>query len=577
MKSIIKPQFSHLLILLLIVFFRNSIGELTQGYKDSTDQIIENLRKRDCIIEYSFDGGAASDTGLSVSVKQIRHHFGFGAAINWDSGFVKVGKEKYGNLVKEYFEWATPEDEMKWYYTDTTGGTPCGPQFYDHADSLVEWCLRNDINVRGHNLFWNERVEFQAYCARPYGPYGSDESTEIEDLKPGQRDAFIGEMESRLDDMVTRYKDKVKHWDAVNEIVHFTTDNSAPREVRTPGLLATWTEKTGNDGAEVFNWVMEYARDIDPTVKMCVNEYNVIEKEHDEQAYISMINKINQGAREDAKINIIGFEGHFGDLISRTPNGNYAGYEKLVNDIAEGVDLDNSEMEFWFTEVDWNNNAPGNTADNMEELLRFAFSREDFGGVLLWIWWEGRRWRDDLVSFLVDKNFNATETGLRWKELKDELWSTDTAGKMREDAKFGFRGFHGKYLVTTEKGNCTQTDTVYLEPGTEEASIQIELKKENFSDCITVNTRQGNEPQVGFSEKTKFTINGNIISFRHAPLDNSNIYFAVYSLNGKLISKTPLNLAYNNISGIMKSGCVVYRIETDNQVLYSNVGVQFKR
>lgn len=339
MKCTVGRIINALLLALMPGLFFSSEAALTQAFKDATDKAIDSVRRSDCEISFQFKGNDVIDTGITVSAKLIRHHFGFGGAICWDSGFVKVGKEKYGNAVKEYFEWCTPENEMKWYYNDTTGGTPCDPGDYSHGDSIVQWCLRNGLKVRGHNLFWNERVEFQAYCARPYGPYHpTDESTQIKTLSASEREQFIEEMVTRITDMVTLFKGRVSHWDAVNEIVHFTTDDDGARVVKTPGLLATWTGKTKNNGAEVFNWILEMADSIDPDVKLCVNEYNVIEQNHDEDAYIAMIKEINKNAK-NAKIDIIGLEAHFGSLVSREASGSYPGYESLVNKISNELNL----------------------------------------------------------------------------------------------------------------------------------------------------------------------------------------------------------------------------------------------
>jgi len=546
--------------------FFSSEAALTQAFKDATDKAIDSIRRSDCEITFQYKGKDVVDTGISVSAKLIRHHFGFGGAICWDSGFVKVGKEKYGNAVKEYFEWCTPENEMKWYYNDTTGGTPCTPGDYSHGDSIVQWCLKNGLKVRGHNLFWNERVEFQAYCARPYGPYHpTDESTQIKTLSASEREQFIEEMVTRVTDMVTLFKGRVSHWDAVNEIVHFTTDDDGARVVKTPGLLATWTGKTKNNGAEVFNWILEMADSIDPDVKLCVNEYNVIEENHDEDAYINMIKEINKNAK-NAKIDIIGLEAHFGGLVSREASGNYPGYERLINKMSKELNLDqDTSMKFWFTEVDWNQS--GNTADLMEELMRFAYSRNDFGGLLLWIWWQGRLWRDDLKSFLVDNDFKPTETGKRWKKLKDTLWTTDTLVKSDGDGKCKFKGFQGTYVITTKLGSSSQVDTIELLPGPLSEKV-ITLDPSKF-DIVSVRHQKQNSKAMVEINGRKITLNKNI---------SAPVSLSIYSLSGKLISRIPINADNRTIQRIATpAGCHLLRLEAGNSLIYSDVSVKLAR
>jgi len=545
--------------------FFSSEAALTQAFKDATDKAIDSIRRSDCEISFKFKGKEVIDTGISVSAKLIRHHFGFGGAICWDSGFVKVGKEKYGNAIKEYFEWCTPENEMKWYYNDTTGGTPCAPGDYRDGDSIVQWCLGNGLKVRGHNLFWNERVEYQAYCARPYGPYNSEDSSrEIKELSSSEREQFIEEMTTRVNDIVTLFKGRVSHWDAVNEIVHFTTgkDNNP---VKMPGLLATWTGKTKNNGAEVFNWVLEMADSIDPDVKLCVNEYNVIEQGHDEDAYISMIKEINNNAK-NAKIDIVGLEGHFGGMVSREANGNYPGYESLVNKISQQLNLaQDTSMKLWFTEIDWNQS--GNTADLMEELLRFTYSRNDFGGMLLWIWWQGRMWRDDLKSYLIDKDFKPTETGKRWKKLKDTLWTTDTLVKSDEEGKCKFKGFQGTYVVTTKLGSSSQVDTIELLPGSLSERV-IDLDPTKF-DLVSVRHQRPNQRAMVEINGRKITLDKNL---------SAPVSLSVYSLSGKLISRIPINADTRTIQRIATpAGCHLLRLEAGNTLIYSDVSVKLAR
>jgi GH35 family endo-1,4-beta-xylanase len=536
-------------------------ADLTEQYKQATDAKIETLRKRNCELTIlNMQNQPASN--VTVSIKQINHAFGFGASVCWDSGFVKLGKDVYGNLVKKYFEWVTPENEMKWYYTDQTGGQPCAPGVYDHADSLVDWSLANGINIRGHNLFWNERVEFQAYCARPYGPYDEvDSSRLIKSLTVDQQAAFLGEMGTRINELVTRYNGKVKHWDAVNEVVHFTTDNNGTREVKVPGLLATWTNKTGNSGAEIFNWIMDTARALDPNVKLCVNEYNIIEQAHQENDYITMIKNINNGAKANAKIDIVGLEGHFGSLVSRTQSGSYPGYESLINTIATGLDIKNTTMKFWFTEIDWNQS--GNTADKMEEMLRFAYSREDFGGMLLWIWWGGRLWRDDLVSFLVDKDLNETETGARWRGLVKDTWMTKTfADTSDANGRCAFRGFQGDYRITMTVDNVV-VDTVFtLGPGTDTLKWQI-IALPASTDRVRNST----------SSSSRICINGKTLTFNRLSSETGPLFLSVYSLSGKLVMRRSIDpVQSKGVSIPLPVGCHLYRIGTEKNAVYTTMG-----
>lgn len=222
-------------------------------------------------------------------------------------------------------------------------------------------------------------------------------------------------------------------------------------------------------------------------------------------------------------------------------------------------------MKLWFTEVDWNQS--GNTADLMEELMRFAYSRNDFGGLLLWIWWQGRLWRDDLKSFLVDTDFKPTETGKRWKKLKDTLWTTDTLVKSDGDGKCKFKGFQGTYVVTTKLGSSSQVDTIELLPGPLTEKV-ITLDPSKFDIVNVRHQRQNSRAMVEINGR-RITLNKNI---------SAPVTLSIYSLSGKLISRIPINADNRVIQRFATpAGCHIYRLEAGNTVIYSDVSVKLAR
>ena len=228
------------------------------------------------------------------------------------------------------------------------------------------------------------------------------------------------------------------------------------------------------------------------------------------------------------------------------------------------LDQDTS-MKFWFTEIDWNQS--GNTADLMEELMRFAYSRNDFGGLLLWIWWQGRLWRDDLKSFLVDNDFKPTETGKRWKKLKDTLWTTDTLVKSDGDGKCKFKGFQGTYVITTKLGSSSQVDTIELLPGPLSEKV-ITLDPSKF-DIVSVRHQKQNSKAMVEINGRKITLNKNI---------SAPVSLSIYSLSGKLISRIPINADNRTIQRIATpAGCHLLRLEAGNTLIYSDVSVKLAR
>jgi hypothetical protein len=233
-------------------------------------------------------------------------------------------------------------------------------------------------------------------------------------------------------------------------------------------------------------------------------------------------------------------------------NGSYSGYESLVNTIAQGVNINNGTMKFWFTEVDWNNQSPGNAADNLEELMRFAFARKDFGGILLWVWWQGNLWRDDLSSHLANTDFSTNATGRRWKKLKDTLWSTNASGSTAANGDYTFKGFFGTY----------------------EINIGQNTYKVDFLPDSTVVSIPITSIQKSLGEKS-FWLNGEKALANLALHESDPVFLATYSVSGKLLSKIPLKSG-TRLEPVSHppAGCFIYRIQSDKKIFYTARGLR---
>jgi hypothetical protein len=90
--------------------FSSSLAQLTPQFKAETDKKIDSLRKGDITISVK---NPTPVSGAQVTVKQVRHHFGFGAALPF-APLKRDSAVAYGKTFCKYFEWATPENEMKW-------------------------------------------------------------------------------------------------------------------------------------------------------------------------------------------------------------------------------------------------------------------------------------------------------------------------------------------------------------------------------------------------------------------------------------------------------------------------------
>ncbi len=511
-----RSYFNSFMLISAVTFILPAVAsaELSQDFINQTNSSIDTLRKRECILTLRHNNQISADK--AIIIRQLRNHFGFGAATPWWP-FKKAGidRDKYASCFLRYFEWATPENEMKWEYINSAEDW----ENYDDADSLVNWCLANDIKVRGHCLFWNEDEKWLPPWAR-----------EITDPA-----LFKAAMKRRIEGTVSHYKGKVAHWDAINEIIH-----TLQHTVEIPGMLA---RRSGDP--DIFAWIIKSAREIDPYAKMCVNEYNVIELASDAKAYIEEIKSIES---KGARIDIVGLEGHFTTYMER--NSYLERIDTIVNSLPG--------KEFWLTEVDFNIDT-SIRADKMEELMRTCFAHPAIGGLILWVWWEGNRWGGH-SSFLVDSNLTENELGARWKSVRDE-WRTNTEGTTNAEGVYAFRGFHGKYEASVEIDGTVYTDTFYLEPGKGAKTVELDIG----TDIGTIRNKNI------LTDNMIFNINGKSIEAKLSATSRRPIRLSVYDLTGRLVYSMPV-IIENSRAAVrynVPGGCHILRLEAGRDILYT--------
>jgi endo-1,4-beta-xylanase len=492
----------------VLLFTVHSNAELTAEFIAETDAAIEKLRKRDCSITLSVNGVPL--TGKDISIVQAKNDFGFGACIT-RLGFTK-DSVNYGNAFKKYFDWATPENEMKWTTTEEMDDY----QDWSSGDYIVDWCNSNGIKVRGHNLFWNEHDGWIPGWTKT--------------LDAPQ---FKAAMKRRITSAMTHYKGRVAHWDIINEIIH-------ARGGTTP--LVTMLDSLSGDPA-IFSWILKEARAIDSVAKFTINEYNVVEYWSSASIFA---NKINGLLADGAPLDIVGLEGHFGDSLIRSR------YTERLDTITTAL-----PRPIWLTEVDFS--VPVEVrADKTEELLRTSFAHPNVGGVIFWVWWEGRKWRAQLTSTLVDSNFVENDLGTRWSALRDK-WKTTKDGVTDNAGTFTFRGFQGEYVAWYKEGEKLYAAPFYLEPGTGAKELDVNLKDTVLS-VKQARSAPGHFCVVAFGQMI--------------PLDKraagKPLTVSVYSLSGRQISSQVFPAGVRQLElGKSSRGCNVIRICTPDAVVFT--------
>jgi hypothetical protein len=107
-----------------------------------------------------------------------------------------------------------------------------------------------------------------------------------------------------------------------------------------------------------------------------------------------------------------------------------------------------------------------------------------------------------------------------------KLWTTTASGTTDASGKYAFRGFQGKYVVTTTIAGQNQIDTIYLEPGQSVKSCAIAIRGTG----IAVNDAPG-------SAFMTIRINGKPIVLKNIAPGKKPLFVSMYSTSGRLLSR----------------------------------------
>ncbi|MEU9834715.1 endo-1,4-beta-xylanase [Streptosporangium sp. NPDC048047] len=206
----------------------------------------------------------------------------------------------YKQILSSEFGQLTVGNTMKWQYTEPSQG-----RFdYEQADAIVALAEANGQTVRGHTLVWHNQLP-DWVAAVP-------------------ADRLPGVMRDHITDEVTHFRNRVVHWDVVNEA--FEEDGSRRQTV--------FQQKIGNGYiAEAF----KAARAADPNVKLYYNDYNIEGVGPKSDAVYEMVKSFKQ---QGVPIDGVGMQAHL--ILGQVP----ATMQRNIQRFADlGVDVAVTELD----------------------------------------------------------------------------------------------------------------------------------------------------------------------------------------------------------------------------------------
>ena len=287
---------------------------------------------------------AAAGT-LGAAAAQSGRYFGTAIAAG------RLGDSTYTTIAGREFNMVTPENEMKPDATEPQRG-----QFnFSSGDQIYNWATQHGMKVRGHTLAWHSQ-------------------------QPGWMQSLSGSslrqaMIDHINGVMTHYKGKLAYWDVVNEA--FNEDGSR-RQSNLQG--------TGNDWIEV---AFRTARNADPSVKLCYNDYNIENWSYAKTQ--GVYNMIRDFKSRGVPIDCVGLQTHFTGGSSLP--GNFQ--TTLSSFAALGVDVA-------LTEVDVTNASTSQYAG----LTQACVNVPRCVGITVWGVRDSDSWRSGESPLLFDGNGN---------------------------------------------------------------------------------------------------------------------------------------------------------------------------
>ncbi|KAK6916706.1 Glycoside hydrolase family 10 domain [Dillenia turbinata] len=386
-----------------------------EEWKINQQYIINKERKRATTIHVSNEEGEIIE-GAEITIEQVSKEFPFGSAI---AGTI-LDNLPYQKWFVKRFNAAVFENELKWYATEKEQGHVN----YTISDQMMNFVRANQIIARGHNIFWEDPKYNPAWVRNLTGS----------ELKSA--------VNSRIQSLMSQYKDEFIHWDVSNELLHFDF----------------YEQRLGHNATLDF---FKTAHESDPLATLFLNEYNVVETCDDVNStvdtYISRFKELKRGG---ANMDGIGLESHFD--VPNLP---------LMRGIIDK--LATLRLPIWLTEVDIKKKfGQEMQAVYLEKVLREGFSHPSVNGIMLWCAWHSN---GCYQMCLTDNNFENLPCGdVVDKVLKE--WQTGVLkGFSDEHGSYSFFGFLGDYRVNVEYKNRTADASFSLSQGDETRHFNIQL------------------------------------------------------------------------------------------------------
>ena len=414
---------------------------------------IPKIRQRDVRIQFLNRNGHPLKN-KEVKIEQLNHQFLFGDN-NWKmsemvrNGMAETDRLKY---YRKRFAEILNSLNTTVYWTERPRNDAAKTQDFqgevqwDDFEESVNWANANGLVAKGHPMYWTVPKAIPEWLAKyPY-------------------ETHMKFVEVRIRNMAARFKNRVKIWDAVNEMLW------EPHPRYLSKRQWPWWE-TNENMVDYIGKVISWAREEDPNALYTINDYGLSSTKFGEKTaqngkvvnarvqrkrYIELMKRLGDTG---VSPNLMGIQCHTGWL---TPTQQVAFYDEMSE---AGVPL--TVTEFWanINELknvsqnavegeEWRSFAGNKKYESMNEseleeirdnyilnYLTCAFGHPNIHSFYFW------GFINVAVKFrnVYDSSHEIQPIFNKIHELIHKEWKTELELKTDENGMVNFRGFCGDY------------------------------------------------------------------------------------------------------------------------------------
>ena len=402
-------NFRETVICLLVILSLDFISpqKIKAQYPGINDSIAKH-RKGELIIR--------AKKGSKVVVEQMRHEFWFGCAIpnSLAGGMSQDNQKKFREKFLENFNAAATENALKWMIME--------PQKdkvnYAVVDSILNWTEKNNIPLRGHNLFWGI-----VKSPNTGQQYVQQWVMEMNDEELRQR------IKDRAETITKRYRGRFAEYDFNNEMIqgNYYEDRLGPGITK---LMAQW------------------ALNGDPDAKLWVNDYDILISDSPLgiglPEYMAHIRSLLQ---QGVPVAGIGVQGHsYLETFDRQELRRCLDSLAIFKLPVRITEFNLPGMRSKYRQSQLTPEQEEAKAKEIVDFYRICFSHPAIEGILMWGFWEGANWIP--ASSLYKRDWTPTPAAGAYHDLVYREWWTNVSGTTDRKGRFSTPAFYGKYRIT---------------------------------------------------------------------------------------------------------------------------------